>query len=430
MAIPGIGIPSTATPPATGVPPSGRLRQKTELIKKIVSHVFKCLGDAFKKSFSFSLKTIPIQIILAAFYPVYGVVLTFTVLHAVTLASLTVGMSVYNLSTRKLPKPAAPPKPPEPEDPKFSGLSILLDSSALHVTRKFYQQLTGRVAPPFTPLSSAQVQNLLRTESSLRNHKVLNNRDYADKYIASIHEQGFPGRLSHSSCLELRDQMRYIIYTISQEGDPAKQKILLKELAVSLEDCVPVNQNLISKRYQELTSDGAFDLQLDHFIALAKEAALDQTINELFPAMQQPGYAKKAPAREQFPHVKTGFLTVYGAEIGLNIKGASEDHNRNESWAHSKRSEFRRVFDKKIEIHNLIKNFIIAINTENNAMICNEDFFIWCGANGLGSESMHDEDAVYPKYFTKPSANQAVGTAAYIDEKTAIEVFKKLGYIQ
>ena len=207
---------------------------------------------------------------------------------------------------------------------------------------------------------------------------------------------------------------------------------MLKDLAIALEDCAPVTRGQIEKIFKGFAANGAFEIQLDQFITLAKERALEEAIYELFPKMRDPGYGTSTwtPINMQFPHVKTGFLKVYEDLIGLNIKGASEDPNRNEKVAHQKRDQFLKVFYNKIEIYKIIKDFVIAINTENNATIQNIDFFEWCGEHGLGGEVMYDEDTIYPRYFSKPSKDQVSMLRAYVKEETAIEVFKTLKYIQ
>lgn len=80
----------------------GYLEQQAGFIQKVVFPLFHSLTCAFKKGFEYSLKTMPLQIIASVIYPVHGVVLTFVVLHAMTLTTLTVAFCLYNLCKKEI----------------------------------------------------------------------------------------------------------------------------------------------------------------------------------------------------------------------------------------------------------------------------------------------------------------------------------------
>lgn len=441
MSVPGVGVGGPSAPSA------GNANNPSGFVQRVVLPIFNHISASFRQAFHYNLKAIPVYVVLAVANPTYGIALTFTAIYLGTLAAFTVTVSIYNFykgnsqpmgnSNQGVPAGAATkPKVSKSKKPKTPVLdaqgSLLSDPAAFVANPKMYQQLSPKPIPAFTPLSKGALQTLLNVEPSLKKHPVAINMMYADQRIMDIHDKGIPDRIfDTTSNNELRDQMRYIIYQISQETDLKKKQTKLRDLAVALEDCAPVTQGNVSKIYQEYTSHGAFEMQLDLFIALAKERALDEVIYDFYPKMRSPTYAAGVMPWKQFPHVKNGFLSFYGSSIGLNIKGASSDPNRNETWAQRKQAEFLDKFEEKFEINKVIKDFVIAINTENNMLIRNEDFMAWCGANGLGDQSMYDEDTAdtYPKYFSKPTDAQESMTSAYIKEDVAIAVFKKLKYI-
>ena len=219
MTIPGVYNPQTILP-IPGLPPSwAPLGGQAASVQAVAGSVFRSLNEAFQKAIPYSLKTIPIQIILAIMHPVYGVFLTFVALYITTLAGFTAGVGVCNLCKKQ----PLPPKPPEPDSPQFSGPSILEGSSKFQVTEKFYQQLEVKAISSFTPLSKQQIETLLKKEPSLKTHRVAIKTMSAYDSIMRIHEQGIPEKIFNKmSNEELRDQMRYILYRVNEEKDLSK----------------------------------------------------------------------------------------------------------------------------------------------------------------------------------------------------------------
>lgn len=285
----------------------------------------------------------------------------------------------------------------------------------------------------FQKLSKQQASAILDIEKTLRKRPAVQGRLFAYDSILTLHENGVPARLSAFSNDELVKQTRFILYTISQETNLNKQKELLLELAVCVEDCLPVAQGRISLMYMRLASVGkGLDKQVEQFLSGYKDRIVDQIINQLFPDMQKPEYAKKYHAQpsKQFPHMKTGFLALVGKELGLNAIGAMEDPNKNTIDAALKKGEFKKLFQQLVSMQEIVKEFIIDVNGRNG-QIDLDDLGNWCKPENLGEEAynvFYDEEFQYPSYSPQydPKKN---GFAPYLTEKSAYLILEKLGYI-
>lgn len=296
-------------------------------------------------------------------------------------------------------------------------------------------------APIFKPLSTKSLDLLLKELPELNSLMVAQGHVSAHDSITAIHTVGIPCRIQNQTANnELKTQMQYIIYKISEQKDLNRKHKMLKDLAGCLMDCVPVTQGKVSNMYRKLAfgNQTNFDLQMQAFLddqlADQKEKAVDATIFELFPEMNEPDYADKNynyPSK-QFPHVKNGFLNKYGKQIGLILAGAEGDSNANASLANKDNGKFLELFNKHFDMKPVIRNFVLKLNGNgrNGDEITNEDFTKWSAETVIGHAAYYDETHVYPDYCKMPDKEQTGLTKAFITEAVAVKVFEKLEYFE
>lgn len=284
-------------------------------------------------------------------------------------------------------------------------------------------------------LTQQQASAVLDIDPTLRTRPAAQGKIFAYNSILIIHEQGVPDRLNAFANHELMKQTQFIIYTISKETNLKKQKELLLELAICVEDCLPVSQGRISLMYMRLASVGkGLDKQIEQFLSGYKDRIVDQIINQLFPDMQKPEYAVKYHSQpsKQFPHMKTGFIALVGKELGLNTTGAAEDPNKNTIDVAIKQNEFKKLFKELVSIQEIIKEFIIDVNGRNGQIDLN-DLATWCNPENLGETEafnvFYDEEFQYPSYSPKYDGKKNV-FSPFLTEKSAYLIFEKLGYVQ
>jgi hypothetical protein len=468
------------------------IKALSEKVHKAAGVAFNYLKSGYDKWLSISFKTLPLQLIAIAMYPIYGgVVLGAVAVNAMATIGVkivegthyiykkyvmkvpeaavnkgvaapaepaagnvitTLGAKIADLYTKyivKAPEVAvnkgvvAPAKPAEPEDPKFSGPSIL-SGKVFSPGAQFYEKPQEIKIPMFTVLTLQEVRDVIALEPSLKSHKVAQNAMVAAQSIEQIHQSGIGG-LDPEIKDKMQFEIRYILFRIKEEKILSKQQEMLKDLATCLEDCAIVSADCVHKMCQSLLSSkvkfdktckqSQFEVEMQGVMRTVKEKAIEEVVYELFPQMTKPGYAQAhhGQPQMQFPHVINGFVSVYGGLVGLDTTIISKDKNRNETLALKYQGEFLDKFNKKLNFNDVIKNFIIEVNTVNNTTLHNEDFYIWCGqhVDELGAEAAYfNEDVVYPKYFPKPIKSQKDDlTAAYINEEAAIKVFQILKYI-
>lgn len=325
----------------------------------------------------------------------------------------------------KEPKEVPPPPPKEvpPPSPK--------DVVSWKPAGKFFILANMKTLDPFVPLTNEQAKALLDKEPKLRDLDAAQGKLKAYGSILAIHQVGIPERLIGAANTELKFCMQFILYKISQESNLKKQKELLLEVAQCVEDCTPVTQGSLAKMHCRLASIGGLNSQLEQFIFAYKDKIVNEVIYELFPGMKDPGYALKNHPNPpmQFPHMKTGFLAILGAELGLQTTGALDDPNRNTKEVFAKKEQFKKLFHQKVSIHEVIREFIIDVNGRNG-QIDIKTLTDWCIPENLGEEAnnvSYDKDFTYPSY--SPEYKKEYGYEPYLMEKTAYLIFEKLGYI-
>lgn len=329
-----------------------------------------------------------------------------------------------------LSTPVVPP-------PKPSKTETVIDRA---VTPKVYEPVPKEPIAKFEIISGTALDKLLNEVPELKTKMVAQKRFPADISIRSIYHNGIPEKLDHSSNSELRDQMRFLIYKISNEKSSAKRKELLIELSDCLIDCAPVSQGAVGKMYIKYSGLGAFlgedafVRQIRAMIVNLKDKAVDEAMYEMYPAMQDSGYGPAHHGRpsEQFPHAKNGFIAVNGVALGLDTTAATGDSNRNLAWGRARGSEFIANVKKRITAAEIVKALVVETNT-SETYVSNEDFMKWAGENSLGDAIMYDEGKAgsngYPGYADKASEAHQGYTKAFIDEATALQVIQKLGFI-
>jgi hypothetical protein len=301
---------------------------------------------------------------------------------------------------------------------------------ALKVTDKLWQRPADQASPTCVPLTQEELGTFLSKFPALMQVDVAQGSMKAGASILAIHDQGIPQKIGDKQDNEkLRDQMRFIMRYI-HNAQPTCQESLLDDLVKRLLQCVPVTQGYIDLLYQKLTGGGDFPKWFDSFIAQQKDWAIDRVLNEMFPEFTNDLYADQHHSQPwmQQPHVKNGFIKVCGEQIGFMPAGAQSDPNANRDFPVQRGQEFVQRVKEQLVL-NLRENFIRYVNASTDHEF-HGIFLNWCAQQRLETSCfLYIEDKAYPKNYPKPRPEQEDMTEAYIDEKAAIMVLEKLGFV-
>ena len=463
---------SVQVTPDHGVKSSGELKsenwvQRNPKIATITAIAFAVLGIAAAGAAIFLSAIVPLAIILGT-TAVVATIASITIFaqkcsSSAKPANSTTQSSNASASTSPLSKAVEPSKPFPSSSAKpansttqssnasasTSPLSKVVepsiplppfDAREYRVTAKMFESAAAPGMPQeFTALSSEQVDALLQLEPQLRTLEAAQGTMRADVCISGIHARGIPplGQKFPAANQELMDSMQFILFKINQEITLKKKQELLLELARCVEDCIPVTQGSVSKMYMKLAGMevNGFDLQINSFISNYKDRIVDEIIYELYPDMQHPEYADRNYGMPymQFPHMKTGFVGIFGKQLGLNMAGAQTDPNKNQTEPVLKGKQFLELFHAKFSIPEMIKQFIIDVNGRTGQIDLGALGF-WCTPDNVGEEIAVEIASGYEKSLTYPSYSPALQDqndfAAYLTERAAYRIFEALRLIE
>ena len=329
----------------------------------------------------------------------------------------------------------APPPAPEVDSPT-PPRSPHRDVRSARPAQKLLQLPPEKSCPPFIPLTEHELDSFLR-----RFPMVMSSRAHHDgppmlQFINMLHSIGAPAfGLSPEVNRTVVHQMQFVMYKIAHTKDSDAQQILLMNLIEGLTECIPVAQQRIDGMYQKFVGSSGFEAGFEAFIRTQKEQAVDRVLHRMYPRFEASGYDPSSDSPwNQFPHLKNGFVKVLGRERGFRLEGADADRHANYVDPSTRREDFLRFFDEEFSIPKLIQEFVCQVNGPAadawSRDINNEDFYKWCGDNGLGEECVYQEELAYPSYSPALEEAHRDLTAAYITEQTALSVFERLGYIE
>lgn len=332
--------------------------------------------------------------------------------------------------------------PVEPKLPVERLPSVPLDTSPYKYSSKFFEQIQSNGVgddESFIPLTLVQVTNLVSKCPQLEGRTAGPNGEMtAVASILKICEEGIPEKLGAGEANQaLIKGMKYVLYHINKEEDKVKQQGLFVELADSVEGCAAATAGSVNMLYLKIYySSQDTEAQLRLIISEFKEKVFEDTILDMFPKMKEDGYAAKTHATpsEQFPHVKNGYLAMIGKELGLNTTGVELDTVKKTGMNQAQINAMKNKFFQNLSMSNLIKEVVIAMNTQN-ARLDYTKFMQFCvDHDNLENDTIYDDKKAkteaneYPLYSPIPQQDKYL--SPFFTEKSACEFLRIAGYIQ
>ncbi len=232
--------------------------------------------------------------------------------------------------------------------------------------------------------------------------------------------------------------MNVIFYVISEEKELEKQKELFKELLGYLQQPVVLVQKSIAEMHQRLTPKATFDIQFRHFMNKAREAILDEMVEEDY--KKHLSDAKKAlpltlEDQAEMTHIRNGLIIeLYNQGVsGFDSILAKEDPNT----VNIESKRCKAILDEiksPLFFKKLMKKFIEEINQGNQRWIQGEVFHQWLEENKnktkysqtlkfTEADFYYNPKGKYPTYYPQPNQAQKDKKVPYLTEKAAIGLF-------